>query len=87
MPGVEDQERKDITLFSQSSDITRVRQRSSVAVDNTTCLLARLRLRERLSRYNSIEDAVSLIQGSRRIIILTGAGISYATLFRVIFTY
>lgn len=35
-----------------------------------------LRLRERLSQYNCIEDAISLIQGSRRIIILTGAGIS-----------
>ncbi|KAL4078961.1 DHS-like NAD/FAD-binding domain-containing protein [Scleroderma yunnanense] len=35
-----------------------------------------LHLREKLSRYNTIDDAVSLIQGSRRIIILTGAGIS-----------
>ncbi|KAI6167294.1 DHS-like NAD/FAD-binding domain-containing protein [Pisolithus thermaeus] len=35
-----------------------------------------LRLRERLLRYNTIEHAVSLIQRSRRIVILTGAGIS-----------
>ncbi|KAI6044483.1 DHS-like NAD/FAD-binding domain-containing protein [Pisolithus marmoratus] len=35
-----------------------------------------LRLREKLPQYNTIEDAVSLIQRSRRIIILTGAGIS-----------
>lgn len=35
-----------------------------------------LRLRERLPQYNTIEHAVSLIQRSRRIIILTGAGIS-----------
>ncbi|KAI6010913.1 DHS-like NAD/FAD-binding domain-containing protein [Pisolithus orientalis] len=38
-----------------------------------------LRLREKLPQHNTIEDAVSLIQRSRRIIILTGAGISLAS--------
>ncbi|KAK7466319.1 NAD-dependent histone deacetylase sir2 [Stygiomarasmius scandens] len=35
-----------------------------------------LRLRDRLSQYNTIEDAVRLIRDSKRILILTGAGIS-----------
>ncbi|KAG9223893.1 hypothetical protein CCMSSC00406_0004491 [Pleurotus cornucopiae] len=35
-----------------------------------------LRLREKLPQYNTVDDAVQLIQSSRRIIILTGAGIS-----------
>ncbi|KAF7770640.1 hypothetical protein Agabi119p4_6614 [Agaricus bisporus var. burnettii] len=35
-----------------------------------------LRMRDRVGSYNTIEDAVKLIQGSRRIMILTGAGIS-----------
>ncbi|KAF4569852.1 NAD-dependent histone deacetylase sir2 [Pleurotus pulmonarius] len=35
-----------------------------------------LRLREKLPQYNTVDDAVKLIQSSRRIIILTGAGIS-----------
>ncbi|KAG5641798.1 hypothetical protein DXG03_004184 [Asterophora parasitica] len=35
-----------------------------------------LRLRDRLTQYNTISDAVNLIRTSRRIIILTGAGIS-----------
>ncbi|KAJ3789830.1 SIR2-domain-containing protein [Lentinula aff. detonsa] len=35
-----------------------------------------LRLRERLSQYNTTSDAVNLIRNSRRMLILTGAGIS-----------
>ncbi|RDB15806.1 NAD-dependent protein deacetylase hst1 [Hypsizygus marmoreus] len=35
-----------------------------------------LRLRDRLPQYNTISDAVNLIRSSRRILILTGAGIS-----------
>ncbi|KAJ7612505.1 SIR2-domain-containing protein [Mycena polygramma] len=35
-----------------------------------------LQLRDRLPEYNTVEDAVRLIRDSRRIIILTGAGIS-----------
>ncbi|KAF5383542.1 hypothetical protein D9615_003745 [Tricholomella constricta] len=35
-----------------------------------------LRLRDRLTQYNTIADAINLIRSSRRIIILTGAGIS-----------
>ncbi|TRM65384.1 DHS-like NAD/FAD-binding domain-containing protein, partial [Schizophyllum amplum] len=35
-----------------------------------------LRMRERLSQYNTIDDAVQLIKGAQRIVILTGAGIS-----------
>ncbi|KAG6916201.1 hypothetical protein DXG01_008083 [Tephrocybe rancida] len=35
-----------------------------------------LRIRDRLTQYNTISDAVNLIRSSRRIIILTGAGIS-----------
>lgn len=36
----------------------------------------RLQRRQKLSRYNSIDDAVGLIHKSRNILILTGAGIS-----------
>ncbi|KAG1793087.1 DHS-like NAD/FAD-binding domain-containing protein [Suillus plorans] len=35
-----------------------------------------LHLREKLSQYNTIADAVSLIQASKRMVVLTGAGIS-----------
>lgn len=33
-------------------------------------------MRDRLDSYNTVEDAVKLIQSSKRIMILTGAGIS-----------
>ena len=36
----------------------------------------RLQLRERLPQYSTVQDAVELIASSRRILILTGAGIS-----------
>ncbi|KAG2125059.1 DHS-like NAD/FAD-binding domain-containing protein [Suillus clintonianus] len=35
-----------------------------------------LHLREKLPQYNTISDAVSLIQASKRVVVLTGAGIS-----------
>ncbi|KAG6811681.1 hypothetical protein H0H92_006336 [Tricholoma furcatifolium] len=35
-----------------------------------------LRIRDKLTQYNTISDAVKLISSSRRILILTGAGIS-----------
>ncbi|KAI0029549.1 DHS-like NAD/FAD-binding domain-containing protein, partial [Vararia minispora EC-137] len=35
-----------------------------------------LQLRERLTQYNTIDDAVRLIKSSKRILVLTGAGIS-----------
>jgi NAD-dependent histone deacetylase SIR2 len=38
--------------------------------------LARLRMRDKLEEYNTIEDALKLIQNSKRVLILTGAGIS-----------
>lgn len=39
-------------------------------------LSGELQLRERLSRYGTLQDAVNLITSSRRILVLTGAGIS-----------
>lgn len=39
-------------------------------------LPCRLRVREKLPQYNTVDDAVNLIRSSRRILILTGAGIS-----------
>lgn len=39
-------------------------------------LRLRLQLRERLSQYNTLQDVVNLITSSRRILVLTGAGIS-----------
>jgi len=36
----------------------------------------RLQLRERLPQYSTVQDAIDLITSSRRIIVLTGAGIS-----------
>lgn len=35
-----------------------------------------LHLREKLPQYNTVADAVSLIQASKRVVVLTGAGIS-----------
>ena len=45
---------------------------------------ARLHLREKLPQYNTISDAVSLIVNSKRIMVLTGAGISTRLLFRIL---
>jgi D-arabinose 5-phosphate isomerase GutQ len=39
------------------------------------------RKRDKLARYNTIEDAVRLISQSERILVLTGAGISGFLLF------
>ncbi|KAH9074869.1 SIR2-domain-containing protein [Lactarius deliciosus] len=39
-------------------------------------LSGELQLRERLSQYGTLQDAVNLITSSRRILVLTGAGIS-----------
>ncbi|KAN0128779.1 DHS-like NAD/FAD-binding domain containing protein [Lactarius tabidus] len=39
-------------------------------------LSGELQLRERLSQYSTLQDAVNLITSSRRILVLTGAGIS-----------
>lgn len=38
--------------------------------------ITRLQQREKIARYNTVDDAVHLIKNSNRIIILTGAGIS-----------
>ena len=35
-----------------------------------------MQTREKLTQYNTVDDAVNLIKNSKRIIILTGAGIS-----------
>ncbi|KAG9017944.1 NAD-dependent histone deacetylase sir2 [Tulasnella sp. 427] len=40
------------------------------------CLTRILRRRERLPQYNTVDDVLSLLRTSKRIIILTGAGIS-----------
>lgn len=45
---------------------------------------ARLHLREKLPQCNTISDAVSLIVNSKRIMVLTGAGISTRLLFRIL---
>jgi hypothetical protein len=42
----------------------------------TESLPPRLRMREKLTRFNTLEDAIDLIHNSKRILILTGAGIS-----------
>jgi thiamine pyrophosphate-dependent acetolactate synthase large subunit-like protein len=44
-------------------------------------LALRLRLRERLTQYNTVDDAVDLIRRSHRIVFLTGAGISNSSMF------
>jgi NAD-dependent histone deacetylase SIR2 len=43
---------------------------------STTNLVHRLQLRDKLPNHNTVEDAVRLIRDSRRILILTGAGVS-----------
>ena len=39
-------------------------------------LMRILRRREKLPQYNSVDDAVALLRRSRRIVVLSGAGIS-----------
>ena len=41
-----------------------------------SCLLRFVYQRQKLSQYSSLEDAVELISSSKKILILTGAGIS-----------
>ncbi len=43
---------------------------------STLTLQVRLQLRERLPQYSTLQDAINLITSSRRILVLTGAGIS-----------
>lgn len=38
--------------------------------------VSRLQMRDRLTQYNTVDDAVELIRKSQRILVLTGAGIS-----------
>ena len=45
--------------------------------------LLRLEARERLVTYNTIDDVVNLIRASKRILVLTGAGISESHCSRV----
>ncbi|EMD39163.1 hypothetical protein CERSUDRAFT_47692, partial [Gelatoporia subvermispora B] len=40
------------------------------------CVAHRLEAREKLPQYNTIDDVIGLIKECKRIIILTGAGIS-----------
>lgn len=47
-----------------------------MSYDITLTLELRLQLRERLLQYSTLQDAVDLITSSRRILVLTGAGIS-----------
>jgi hypothetical protein len=68
-------ERSNNAIFSASSNVPRVGASISTALF-LTLFVQRLRLRERLSQYSTIDHAVDLIRKSQRIIILTGAGIS-----------
>ncbi|KAI0831989.1 DHS-like NAD/FAD-binding domain-containing protein [Trametes gibbosa] len=54
----------------------RAKQRRTMMFLLRVALSRELESRERLLTYNTIDDAVRLIEGSRRILILTGAGIS-----------
>lgn len=39
------------------------------------CINRELRKREKIPHYNSVDDAVSLLKKSKKIIVLTGAGV------------
>lgn len=72
---------EDLTVFSQSCDIARVSNGGETrtvldGVFTDIDAYIRLQSREKLPAHNTIDDAVNLIRSSRRIIVLTGAGIS-----------
>ncbi|KDQ50714.1 hypothetical protein JAAARDRAFT_41808 [Jaapia argillacea MUCL 33604] len=54
----------------------RAKRPSTLLYFLNVILSRELRLRERLTRYNTVDDAINLIRKSQRIMILTGAGIS-----------
>lgn len=43
------------------------------------CISRELSKREKIPHYNSVDDAVSLLKKSKKIIVLTGAGVSHPT--------
>lgn len=43
------------------------------------CINRELRKREKIPHYNSVDDAVSLLKKSKKIIVLTGAGVIHPT--------
>ncbi|KAA1105247.1 NAD-dependent histone deacetylase sir2 [Puccinia graminis f. sp. tritici] len=61
---------------SSSDDETQNLNKIQALVRLENSLLKFLRTRKKLPEYNSIDDAVSLIQRAENILILTGAGIS-----------
>lgn len=76
---------EDSLVFSGSCHVPRVRPHT---LSLSKCLLRfswshRLESREKLSMYNTVDDAVFLIRNAKHILILTGAGIS-KIFFRVI---
>ena len=69
---------KNLTIFPESSPVARVSCiRLSRPLSDLTGSHRRLHRREKLPNYNTIADAASLIRESQRIVILTGAGISW----------
>lgn len=53
--------------------------RSHERPGNLTDTARRLRNRIKLEEYNTVDDAVSLIRASKKIMILTGAGVSVSS--------
>ena len=68
--------RPNCTSSRSSSSKCKHRTRRPAPGDSNFCAPISLQKRQKISYYNSIDDAVDLIQKSRNILILTGAGIS-----------
>lgn len=49
------------------------------------CISRELSKRQKLLQYNTIDDAVSLLKGSKNIIVLTGAGVSRSKKLEILF--
>jgi len=65
-----------IVLNEQSDDDDQNLNKIQALVRLENSILKFLKTRKKLPEYNTIDDAVSLIQRAQRILILTGAGIS-----------
>lgn len=75
VPGTSEQKQSNVILLSSGGHVERVCNPN--LHDSTVLILViRLRLRDKLLQYNTISDAVELIRNSKRMLILTGAGIS-----------
>lgn len=76
VPGTETKKAKDVAVFPQGCAFTSASCQLFQAHTTPTDIHFRLQQRQKIQTLNTIDDAVDLIQKSKQILILTGAGIS-----------